>query len=173
MLSLYTMVTFIEYYLKDKTGVPNFVAATLLVAGMALMGSLLSALLAGYVSDRVGRKRIVSAATIAMALAFLAFIFSPSWNMILVIGALFGLGYGAYTSVDWALALDVLPDRNSMARDLGIWGFAVSLPQTLAPMPSFQPCAAIPTRPPTYTPSIASLFENWFGALRCRSSRRG
>jgi len=54
--------------------------------------------------------------------------------MILVIGALFGLGYGTYTSVDWALALDVLPDRKSMARDLGIWGFAVSLPQTLAPL---------------------------------------
>lgn len=51
-----------------------------------------------------------------------------------MVGVLFGLGYGAYTSVDWALALDVLPDKHYAARDLGVWGFASTLPQTLAPL---------------------------------------
>jgi len=134
MLALYTMVTFIEYFIRDKIGLPNFVTATLLVAGAAMVGALASALAAGAISDKVGRKGIVSVATLAMAATFLVFIVSPSWNIILMVGILFGLGYGAYTSVDWALAVDVLPDRNYAARDLGLWGFSSTLPMTLAPL---------------------------------------
>ncbi len=134
MLALYTMVTFIEYFIRDKIGLPDFVVATLLVAGAAMLGALVSALVAGAISDRVGRKGIVSVATLAMAATFLVFVISPSWNIILMVGILFGLGYGAYTSVDWALAVDVLPDPNRAARDLGLWGFSSTLPMTLAPL---------------------------------------
>jgi MFS family permease len=134
MLSQYTMVTFIAYYIRDKIGLPNFVGATLLIAGVALVGSLTSALLAGMLSDRVGRKGIVCFATLAMAGAFLALVASPPWNIILIVGIVFGLGYGAYISVDWALAIDVLPDPRCAARDLGLWGLTTSLPQTIAPL---------------------------------------
>jgi MFS family permease len=134
MLALYAMVTFVAYFLRDRIGLPNFVGATLVVSSIALVGSLASALFAGALSDRIGRRGIVSAASLAMAIAFLFFVVAPAWNVILVVGVLFGLGYGAYTSVDWALALDVLPDKNRVARDLGVWGFASTLPQTLAPL---------------------------------------
>jgi MFS family permease len=53
---------------------------------------------------RLGRKGIVCIASLAMAAAFAFFVASPSWNLVLIIGVLFGLGYGAYISVDWALA---------------------------------------------------------------------
>jgi MFS family permease len=85
-------------------------------------------------SDRLGRKGIVCIASLAMAAAFAVFVISPTWNLILTIGVVFGLGYGAYISVDWALALDVLPDKSYAARDLGVWGFASTIPQTLAPL---------------------------------------
>jgi MFS family permease len=134
MLALYAMVTFVEYFIRDKLGLPNFVGATLVVSSVALVGSLAAALLAGALSDRIGRKGIVCAASLAMAVAFLFFVVAPVWKVIMVVGVLFGLGYGAYTSVDWALALDVLPDKNRVARDLGVWGFASTLPQTLAPL---------------------------------------
>jgi MFS family permease len=134
MLALYAMVTFVEYFIRDKLGLPNFVGATLVISSVALVGSLAAALFAGALSDRVGRKGIVSVASVAMGVAFLFFVVAPVWKVILVVGVLFGLGYGAYTSVDWALALDVLPDRNRVARDLGVWGFASTLPQTLAPL---------------------------------------
>jgi MFS family permease len=134
MLALYAMVTFVAYFIRDRIGLPNFVGATLVVSSIALGGSLVSALLAGALSDRIGRKGIVSVASLAMAVAFLFFVVAPTWNVILTVGVLFGLGYGAYTSVDWALALDVLPDKNRVARDLGVWGFSSTLPQTLAPL---------------------------------------
>ena len=51
-----------------------------------------------------------------------------------MIGVLFGIGYGAYAAVDWALAIDVLPSEHSAAKDLGIWAIANTLPQVLAPV---------------------------------------
>jgi len=47
-------------------------------------------------------------------------------------GVIFGLGYGAYESVDWALASDVLPSMDDYAKDMGVWHVAMVLPQVIA-----------------------------------------
>jgi MFS family permease len=44
-------------------------------------------------------------------------------------GLLFGLGYGAFVSVDWALGTSVLPDERRHARDMGVWHIAMVFPQ--------------------------------------------
>jgi hypothetical protein len=70
-----------------------------------------------------------------MALAsviFIAVALIPSLAFTFAVGGLFGLGYGAYQAVDWALAVDVLPDGGA-AKDMGIWHVALVLPQILAP----------------------------------------
>jgi MFS family permease len=44
------------------------------------------------------------------------------------------LGLGMFSAVDQALALDVLPERDTDAgRYLGVFGFAASVPQSVAP----------------------------------------
>src|SRR5258705_9991208 len=71
-----------------------------------------------------------------MALASLLFIgvgLHPSLAAMFWIGAIFGIGYGAYQAVDWALAIDVLPKGESAAKDMGIWHVSLVLPQVLAP----------------------------------------
>ena len=67
------------------------------------------------------------------ALAFIAAGVGQSMVWIFVVGALFGVGYGAYQAVDLALAVDVLPHGEGAGKDMGIWHVALVLPQVLAP----------------------------------------
>ena len=71
-----------------------------------------------------------------MALASILFIAAGVWpspGWVFAVGALFGVGYGAYQAVDWALAVDVLPPGEDAAKDMGLWHVALVLPQVLAP----------------------------------------
>ena len=47
--------------------------------------------------------------------------------------AIGGLGFGMYMAVDLALVVDVLPDRDHAAKDLGVINIAGALPFSLAP----------------------------------------
>jgi len=77
--------------------------------------------------------RIVVAANLAMASAAWIFVFAPAQLPLAPLGVLFGLGYGAYLSVDWALAIDSLAGDASSARDLGIFTVSINLPTLIAP----------------------------------------
>ena len=73
-----------------------------------------------------------------MAVVGVAFIAAPylfpGAVLQLALGAafVFGLGFGAYVSVDWALVADVLPSEATFARDMGVWNIALTLPQVFA-----------------------------------------
>jgi MFS family permease len=67
-----------------------------------------------------------------MALVAILLIATHQYVAALIIGAIFGIGYGAYTSVDWALATDVLPNMDDAAKDMGLWHMALTIPQFLA-----------------------------------------
>jgi MFS family permease len=133
MIGLTLFLTYIEYYLASVNGATAFVGATVAIALLALLGALVSSLALGVASDRVPRVRIVIAANLAMAAAAWIFVFAPAQFPLAPLGILFGLGYGAYLSVDWALAIDSLPGHTSSARDLGIFTVSINLPSLIAP----------------------------------------
>ena len=133
MIGLTLFLTYIEYYLAATNGATAFVGATVAIALLALFGALVSSLALGIASDRVPRVRIVIAANLAMAAAAWIFVFAPAQFPLAPLGILFGLGYGAYLSVDWALAIDSLPGQASSARDLGIFTVSINLPSLIAP----------------------------------------
>ena len=47
--------------------------------------------------------------------------------------AIGGLGFGIYVAVDLALVVDVLPDKDNAAKDLGVFNIADALPFSIAP----------------------------------------
>ena len=136
MLGFYTMISFLQFFVKDTLHLTVAEAArvTGVLSAVTIAAGTVVALAAGWISDRIGRKGIVSAAGFFLALTSFGLLMQPPFSTLVWIAALFGIGYGAFTSVDWALAIDVLPSRGTAAKDLGIWGVANTLPQVLAPI---------------------------------------
>lgn len=94
-----------------------------------------SSLMLGRWSDKVGRRKpfvVVSALFQAVAAGLLAFV--PDFTVAIIAGALLGIGYGAFLSVDQALATQVLPDAATRGKDLGIMNIATTVPQAVAPL---------------------------------------
>jgi len=141
MLGLYTVQGFLLFYLRDVVGSYTLFGAEIakeaegavsVVLAAILLGAVASTFVAGALSDRVGRKRVVYASGGLMALVAGALVVSGSFAAALALGLAFGVGYGAYIAVDWALGCDVLPSKADAARYLGVWSIATTLPQLVA-----------------------------------------
>ncbi len=134
MLGIYTVQDFLQFYMRDAVKVAHPEQQTTNFIIILSLTSLVSALIVGWLSDRFGRKRMVYVSGGFMAAVGLIFIVTQSLPIVLAAGAIFGIGFGAYTSVDWALVADVLPSREHFARDMGVWNISLSLPQVIAPI---------------------------------------
>jgi MFS family permease len=133
VLGLTLLNTYILYFFSDVLGVKNASLGTGMVAGAALIGAIISSVVAGLLSDRIDRRRVVALSGIPMVAAALGFAVAPDQHLIFLYAALFGLGYGGVFSVGWALALDAIPALGDVARDLGVWGTLSNLPGIAAP----------------------------------------
>jgi MFS family permease len=109
------------------------------VLGMiVLLGAVPTGLVCGGLSDRIGRKPIIFVAGMAMALTGVAFAGlgalpeAVRLPLLYGLGILWGFGYGAYISVDWALGTDVLPSADDAGKDMGVWHLSMTLPMSLA-----------------------------------------
>lgn len=138
MMGIYIVQNFLLLYMQNVANAPSPQAATTTFVIILTVTAAASTAFAGWGSDRIGRKRMVYISGAFMAAVGAAFVVAPYVvpNQVLTVayvaGAVFGLGYGAYLSVDWALVADVLPSDATFARDMGVWNIGVTIPQVIA-----------------------------------------
>lgn len=130
------LTTYEVYFLLDRIGTTNgdvpgqIFMATLVQSVLVVAASLVG----GRLSDRTGRRKVfvfAAAAVFAAGMFILATV--SSYGGFLVAMAVSGVGLGAYVAVDLALVVDVLPDREHAAKDLGVLNIAGALPYSLGP----------------------------------------
>jgi len=125
------------YYLAFglDIGIDKAEEALLPLIVVYLICVVLTALVVGYLSDRLARRKVfVIWGSLAQGIAAFVLVFATSYEATFVAGALLGLGYGALLAVDQALATQVLPDPHDRGKDLGIMNIAFQVPQALAPL---------------------------------------
>ncbi|MFD9819914.1 MFS transporter [Streptomyces violascens] len=127
MYLLYYLTDAVHYEGDADTGVLILTA----LDAVTLLGTVV---ISGIWSDRTGRRKVfvvwsglvISAATLLLAVW-------QTWTGAVVASLILGVGYGVYTSVDFALLTAVLPSATDRGRDLGLINIANALPQVLAP----------------------------------------
>jgi MFS family permease len=135
------VLTYLLYILEDhihltQAGANEMIARLSSVTFVALVTS---ALLSGWLSDRLGRRKpLVFLSGLLMAAAVAAPLLSATIGGMYVYAVLIGLGYGAFMSVDLALMTQVLPDgensEDAVGKDLGLLSTAINIPQILSPV---------------------------------------
>ncbi|SCE71798.1 Major Facilitator Superfamily protein [Micromonospora matsumotoense] len=125
---------YLLYFLTDGVRYPDPEGGLLVLILLYTVGMMLTAVVAGVLSDRSGRRKVyVIVSGVVMAVAAVLLAVAPTWSMALVAAVLLGAGYGVYLSVDAALITEVLPRATDRAKDLGVINIANSAPQVLGP----------------------------------------
>jgi MFS family permease len=112
--------------------------ATRLVPLFSLAGlpaTLLAVVIAGRLSDKIGRRKpFVIVASLLMAASCLVPLVWPTLPALFIQSVSGSFAFGIYVPVDTALFIDVLPDKKAAGRDLGIANAGTTIGQVLAPL---------------------------------------
>ena len=137
ILGYFVVVAFQLYILTDYLRLPvaeaNATMVPLSLAGMVT--TLVAITIAGWWSDRVGRRKVFIYAATAFMVVGLAFpLVMPNLTGMFIMALVNGFGFGLYMACDTALMTEVLPGGGAAAgKDLGILNVATNIPQAMSP----------------------------------------
>jgi MFS family permease len=132
-LQAYQPLLLLNMFKFDAVDVPRLIfRATLVQAAMSVLWSVV----AGRLSDRLGRRKPVAmVGSTVQGIGLWLVAIAPSYTALLLGVAVAGIGHGVYEGVNLALVTEVLPDRSRhAAKDLGLLNVANALPQVVAPL---------------------------------------
>ncbi len=132
-LGFYTATEFLSYYFGDTLGAKDPGAEVMRFSLIAVAMGLLGNFPAGWASDRISKKVVVWVSLGLTGVASLGFLMAHTISLAMIAAIFFGIGWGAFQAVDWALATNLLPPRDE-ARWMGIWHGAFTVPQVVAPV---------------------------------------
>ncbi|MEU0074757.1 MFS transporter [Streptomyces sp. NPDC006332] len=132
----YLFTTFRLLYLQHQFSLSVGRATAVMATGVLVytITLVVAAQSTGLLSDRVQRRKVfVFTAALIFGLGLILLSQADTVGMFYVAEIVLGLGYGIYMGVDLALVIDVLPDPDNAAKDLGVFNIANAAPQSIAP----------------------------------------
>jgi MFS family permease len=165
-------LVYLLYFLQDAVHHPNPEGGVLVLTATYAGTLLVTVVIGGIASDRLGRRRVfvlVSGLVVTGAALILAG--WPTWTGALLAAAILGLGFGVYTSVDFALMTEVLPAAVDRGKDLGMINIANALPQVIAPALAAPIVTHLGGYPVLYTVTAGFALSGAVLVYRIRSVR--
>jgi MFS family permease len=129
---------YLLYFLRDQIHYAQLFPGKTAADGLLILiviytaGVVITAIVGGMISDRLGRRKmIVTISGALMGAAALLLTFVETWDAAIGAAVLFGVGFGAYLAVDQALITQVLPAAADRAKDLGVINIAIVCPAAI------------------------------------------
>lgn len=138
----YSLVAFyLLYYIADAIGFSTLFPGRTpetghsLVTSIAGVGVIAVSSMVALAGSRVRRRKPLGVTGgLLLCLAALAMATTQTWLLVVLAFGVYGVGQGAYGSIEIALMTDVLPSAEDRGKDLGLINLAVTLPQAMAPL---------------------------------------
>ncbi len=132
-IGFFSVQAYLLYVLQDYIRLGDGAVTAVPLVGVAgLAGMILSTPIAGWLTDRVGRSKVIIYITSAiLAVGLLVPLLLPTLTGMLLYSFIAGLGFGAYQSVDYVLVTQVLPSTAEAGKGLGVINITTTLPQTI------------------------------------------
>jgi MFS family permease len=134
--AIVTVATYLLNFFRDVVQVSDPAGFLTLWFLVVLLVAVPFGLLGGHYSDRLKRRKVfvyASGGFQALVAAVFIIFYPTAQPLVFILGAAYGIGYGLYYAVDWALACDTLPDPKNSAKDMGLFHIALTLPQFVVP----------------------------------------
>lgn len=144
MFGIASNTSYLTLYLARSFGmsVPQQLRFNVFATACIVVTTVVGSIIGGRYSDRIGRRKpfvagggtLVAMGVLLLAIAPLISTGSSGLALVLCGEAMIGSGFGLFLAVDMALCIDVLPNPETRAKDLGVLSLANSLPGTIAPL---------------------------------------
>lgn len=124
----YVALFYLLFYLADHIGVAAPNDAVLMLTIIYAAFTVVTSLLSGALSDRLGRRKIfVIFAALGVAIATVIMAFAHTMVMVVLGAIILGIAWGVFTAVDQAMINESLPSARHRARDISIMTLTVGI----------------------------------------------
>jgi MFS family permease len=125
MLGIFAVQAFAQYYLQDVLKVENPVKTTGDLLAALTVALIIFAVAGGWLTDRLGAKRILALAGVLTAVGMILLRLAPSPGLLIVYGSVVGSGIGLFLTSSWALSNRLAPPDQA-GKFLGLTNLATA-----------------------------------------------
>lgn len=130
-IGISSVIEFLRYYVDEVFHPKDLALQTMYIGLAATAGGVIGTLVAGRMSDRISKRKVVYFSCAFASIAGIGFCLTHSIAVAIILGFVFGIGYGAFCAVDWAFAANLMP-KNKEGKYMAIFHIAFTVPQALS-----------------------------------------